>query len=110
MPTRWPNGSQAATPSRRSRGAITLSFTGLPPRLTQMIANHDQALARLMDRLREAPLTACDAFPVIFGRDIGAAEYGLALVEAVAHMNHLGRLGQARRTRRGDGAWLWHPA
>ena len=87
-----------------------LPFTGLPLRLSQMISNHDLALARLLDRLRDAPGTACDAFPAIFRRDIGAAEYGLALVEAVAHLNHLGRLGQARRIRRDDGAWLWHPA
>jgi glyoxylase-like metal-dependent hydrolase (beta-lactamase superfamily II) len=87
-----------------------LPFTGLPLRLEQMIANHDQALTRLMDRLRQAPATACDGFAAIFGRDVGGAEHGLALVEAVAHMNHLGRLGQARRTQRDDGAWLWHPA
>jgi glyoxylase-like metal-dependent hydrolase (beta-lactamase superfamily II) len=87
-----------------------LPFTGLGTRLAQMIANHDEALIRLLNRLREGPATACDCFDAIFRRRIGAGEYGLALVEAVAHLNHLGRLGQARRTRRDDGAWLWHPA
>ena len=87
-----------------------LPFTGLPLRLGQMIANHDTALTRLLDRLRMGPATACDCFATIFRRDIGGGEYGLALVEAVAHLNHMGRLGQARRTRRDDGAWLWLPA
>ena len=87
-----------------------LPFSGLPLRLGQMIANHDDALTRLRDRLHVGPVTACDAFTTVFRRDIGTAEYGLALVEAVAHLNHLGRLGQARRIRRDDGAWLWHPA
>ena len=87
-----------------------LPFTGLPLRLSQMVENHVQALSRLRDHLLGSPATACDSFSVLYGRDIGGAEYGLALVEAVAHMNHLGRLGEARRTRRDDGAWLWHPA
>ncbi len=87
-----------------------LPFTGLPLRLGQMIANHDTALIRLRDRLRTGPATACDCFAAIFRRDIGGGEYGLALVEAVAHLNHLGWLGQARRMRRDDGAWVWLPA
>lgn len=86
-----------------------LPFTGLPLRLGQLIANHESALTRLLDRLREGPATACDCFTAIFRRNIGEGEYGLALVEAVAHLNHLGRLGQARRIRRDDGAWLWSP-
>lgn len=86
-----------------------LPFTGLPIRLEQMIDNHVSALDRLEDWLA-TPRTATDCFPVLFQRKIGPAEYGLALVEAVAHLNHLLQNGRARRSLRGDGAWLWQKA
>lgn len=84
-----------------------LPFTGLPLRLTQMIDNHHGALARLLDHLSE-PRTAAQCFAPLFKREIGEAEYGLALVEAVAHLNHLLRIGQASRHRTGSEAWIWH--
>ncbi|MEX5727875.1 glyoxylase-like metal-dependent hydrolase (beta-lactamase superfamily II) [Rhodovulum iodosum] len=83
-----------------------LPFTGLPTRLRQLIDNHHGALARLEEHLRE-PRTACDCFVPLFKREIGEGEYGLALVEAVGHVNHLTRTGRARRWRRDDGAWLF---
>lgn len=83
-----------------------LPYRGLPLRLSQMIENHAGALARLQERLAQ-PRTAVDCFPALFKREIGPAEYGLALVEAMAHLNHLLRNGRAVRTRRADGAWLW---
>lgn len=83
-----------------------LPFTGLPLRLRQMVDNHHGALARLTRHLSE-PRTAVECFPVLFQREIGDAEYGLALVEAVAHLNHLLVNGRATRQRRDDGAWLW---
>lgn len=83
-----------------------LPFTGLPLRLTQMIENHHGALARLLDHLAE-PRTAAECFAPLFKREIGEAEYGLALVEAVAHLNHLLHKGLAERRRDGGDAWLW---
>jgi glyoxylase-like metal-dependent hydrolase (beta-lactamase superfamily II) len=83
-----------------------LPFLGLPLRLRQLIGNHEHALDRLRDWLAE-PRTAADCFAPLFRRAIGSAEYGLALVEAVAHLNHLLGQGQAVRSRRADGAWLW---
>ena len=82
-----------------------LPFTGLPLRLTQMIDNHDGALARLRDHLAQ-PRRATDCFAPLFKRQIGPAEYGLALVEAVAHLNHLTRTGNAICHRQG-GVWFW---
>lgn len=83
-----------------------LPFTGLPFRLAQMIDNHHEALARLVDFL-DLPHVATDCFPALFRRIPGEAEYGLALVETVAHLNHLLRRGLLARHRRDDGAWLW---
>lgn len=83
-----------------------LPFTGLPLRLRQMVENHEGALARLRDHLSE-PRTATGCFLPLFKRDITGPEYGMALVEAVAHLNHLLLCGQTSRTLRADGAWLW---
>jgi len=81
-------------------------FTGLPGRLDQLIAGHRAALSRLRAHLRR-PRVACDCFVPLFGRRIDGDAYGLALVEAVAHLNHLLSEGAVRRWRREDGAWLW---
>lgn len=83
-----------------------MPFTDLPFRLSQLIENHHSALDRLRDFL-EAPRTAVDCFQPLFMRRISDSEYGLALVEAVAHVNHLLHLAEVSRVRRDDGAWLW---
>nr|WP_328701214.1 MBL fold metallo-hydrolase [Arenibacterium arenosum] len=87
-------------------GGHKLPFTGLPFRLQQLIENHHGALRRLTELLSEPkPASAC--FTTLFKRRIGPGEYGLALVEAIAHVNHLYKQGRVSRTRRDDGAWLY---
>lgn len=83
-----------------------MPYTGLPTRMRQMIENHLGALERLEAHL-SVPRRACECFPPLFKREIGPAVYGLALVEAVAHLNHLLQKDRARRWRGDDGAWLW---
>jgi len=83
-----------------------MPFTGLPARMRALIENHHTALARLLEHLSE-PRTAAQCFTVLFKRPIGEGEYGLALAESMAHLNHLFHLGQVTRTRRTDDAWLW---
>ena len=89
-------------------GGHKLPFTGLPLRLRQLIDNHHGALDRLQAALA-TPKRAGDVFVPVFGRQIGGGEYGLALVEAVAHMNHLWHAGRATRQLGADGAW-WFAA
>ncbi|GHG15329.1 MBL fold metallo-hydrolase [Paracoccus aerius] len=84
-----------------------LPFTGLPTRLRQLIENHHSALARLVAALREEPRSAVGCFDILFKRRIGAGEFGLALVEAVAHVNHLRRQGIVSQMGERDGALLW---
>ena len=83
-----------------------LPFTGLPLRLRQMIDNHHGALERLVAHLA-APKRAAECFAPLFKREIGPEVYGMALVETVAHLNHLLAQGRASRWRGADGAWLW---
>lgn len=90
-------------------GGHKLPFTGLPLRLEQMIENHHGALARLLDHLSE-PRTAGACFAPLFKRSIGRGEYGLALVEAIAHLNHLHQTGAATRMVLADGTYRWQAA
>lgn len=84
-----------------------LPFTGLPFRLRQMIENHRGGLTRLRAVLAEGPRTAVGCFDILFKRRIGDGEYGLALVEAVAHINHLHRAGLITAVGETEGATLW---
>ena len=86
-----------------------LPFTGLPARMRHLAENHHAALDRLRAFLTE-PHTAAECFPLLFRRKVDAGTYGLALVEAVAHLNHLHHRGEVTRRRRADGAWLWQIA
>lgn len=100
----------------RLRGLVTgpelvlpghkLPFTGVGARLDQLIENHVHGIARLREYLIE-PRRATDCFTLLFRRKIDAGSYGLALAEAVAHMNHLHAMGEATRTLGTDGAWRW---
>ena len=83
-----------------------LPFTGLPLRLTQMIASHEAALARLLDHL-SSPIRAVDCFSALYRRSLGPEDFGLALAETLAHLNCLHRQGQITRTLLSDGAWGW---
>lgn len=94
-------GSQLVLPGHK------LPFTGLPARMRQLIDNHHRALERLRDHISQGPCSAAECFPALFKRKIDGGTYGLALVEAVAHLNHLHQMGQIARERRGDGAWAY---
>ena len=81
-------------------------YTGLPLRLRQLIENHLAALERLRLRLAE-PATTHEILETLFERPIREKEYGMAIVEAAAHMNWLHQAGQASRRMGGAGAWIW---
>ena len=98
--------AEFATPDQLVLPGHKLPFTGLPLRLRQMSENHHAALARLVTALA-TPRRASECFGPLYKRDIGSAEYGLALVEAVGHLNHLLRLGTVRRWVGNDEAYLW---
>jgi hypothetical protein len=81
-------------------------FRGLPARLEELIRHQKAALAALVEHLA-TPRRASECFAPLYGRPIGEGEYGLALAEAVGHLNHLARTGGAVRSIAPDGAWLW---
>ncbi len=87
-------------------GGHKLPYTGLPLRLSQMIENHHAALDRLAVHIA-TPRTAHDCFAPLFKRTIGPEVYGLAIVEAVAHLNYLHRTGRAKRSLGTNNAWYY---
>ena len=97
---------QFAEPDHLVLPGHKMPFYGLETRLNQLIDNHHHALERLLAHLKSEQ-TADSCFAPLFKRKIGGGEYGLALVEAYGHLNHLFQLGQVTRRRREDGAWLW---
>jgi glyoxylase-like metal-dependent hydrolase (beta-lactamase superfamily II) len=86
-----------------------LPFNGLPHRMQQLADNHHTALDRLVTHL-DRPRVAADCFAPLFKRRVDEGIFGLALVETIAHLNHLLQTGRATRKRRADGAWLWQSA
>nr|WP_239031934.1 MBL fold metallo-hydrolase [Paroceanicella profunda] len=83
-----------------------LPFRGLGLRLRQLIDNHHTALERLTEHLR-TPRSAPECFVILFRRTIDDSTYGLALGEALGHLNALEARGLARRETGPDGVWRW---
>lgn len=106
----WLDSTRGFAPHAREDQLILpghkLPFTGLPFRLVQMVENHEAGLARLMDHLA-TPRRAAACFMPLFKREVGGAEYGMALVEAVANLNYLHRRGMVVRQLDASGAWMW---
>ncbi|MEE9454764.1 MAG: MBL fold metallo-hydrolase [Paracoccaceae bacterium] len=98
--------STLATPRHFVLPGHKRPFYGLPQRLKQLVENHHSALQRL-EKYLETPRTSAECFQPLFKRQIADDEYGLALVEAVGHLNHLHIKGKVARKRRKDGAWIW---
>ncbi len=81
-------------------------FFGLDIRLAELAAHQEASLDTLAAFLA-TPRRATDCFEVLYGRRIPEAIYGLALAEALGHLNHLHATGRATRHRADDGVWLW---
>ncbi len=81
-------------------------FRGLAPRLQQLIENHESALDRMRDALK-SPLTCGEVLETIFKRTVKDGEYGLALVEGLAHCNYLWHREEVTRTLGDDGMYRW---
>lgn len=81
-------------------------FVGVGARLAALVADAEAAQERLWATL-DAPKRAPECFDALYGRRIGAGEYGLALVEALGHLNHLRATGRAERRAGPEGVWLW---
>ena len=85
-----------------------LPYRGLPTRLHQLEVNQRAALDRLVAGMRQTPRSAVGCFDLLYRRHIGGREFGLALAEAVGHINHLHATGRVWHAgKNADGADLW---
>ncbi len=80
-------------------------FNGLHERIQQLHTHHEERLAELTAACGEQPLSAFDALPVLFQRQLDLHQTTFAMGEAVAHMNRLWHAGTLARTRGDDGVW-----
>ena len=86
--------------ARRVRGKGTLSEQQTTAYLTAeqaaraRVAGLRAALDRIEQGLRAGPRSVAGCFDLLYRRQIGKAEYGLALAEAVGHINHLHATGR----------------
>jgi glyoxylase-like metal-dependent hydrolase (beta-lactamase superfamily II) len=95
-----------ATEGRLALPGHRRPFTGVGDRLDQLVRHQEDALERLrgfLDRPRRGP----DCFETLYGRAIQPEIYGLALAEAIGHLNHLMHAGEVTRATAADGTWMW---
>ncbi len=80
-------------------------FVGLHQRVAQLQAHHAERLAELLGACQVTPLSAFDALPVLFKRDLDPHQTTFAMGEAIAHLNHLWHQGRVRRFKGATGEW-----
>ncbi len=78
-----------------------LPFYGLQQRIDDLRAHHESQIAKLLDAC-SAPLSAFEALPVLFRRELAGMHFLLALGEAVAHLEYLAHRGDLERQARGE--------
>jgi glyoxylase-like metal-dependent hydrolase (beta-lactamase superfamily II) len=82
-----------------------LPYRGIHTRIADLRAHHAERLDALAAAL-EVPRAATDCFSLLFRREIGPGNMGLAVGEALAHLHLLEWEGRARRERVND-TWMF---
>ena len=77
-------------------------FHGLHDRLDALTDHHEDRLEEAF-RASAEPRTATEIIPVLFPRAFEPRQLGLAMGEALSHLNYLVEAGRFTRTRDGDG-------
>ncbi|MDN5870710.1 MAG: MBL fold metallo-hydrolase [Nitrococcus sp.] len=80
-------------------------FRGLHARLAALERHHQVRLERLRLACHDAPLSAAEALPVLFRREIDSHGLFFAMGEAIAHLHQLWHAGELRRYRDKQGIY-----
>jgi len=80
-------------------------FRGVHTRVRQLQDHHRDHLAALMEACSRRALTAAEALPVLFKRELDLHQMTFAMGETVAHLHYLWFSGQLRRTHGDDGIY-----
>ncbi len=73
------------------------AFYGLHERLRFLIEHHQEHLLALEEACSSGASTAVELLPVLFKRELGGDQLGLAVGECVAHLNYLYQRGRLSR-------------
>jgi glyoxylase-like metal-dependent hydrolase (beta-lactamase superfamily II) len=77
-------------------------FHGLHKRIADLHHHHDERLARLLEGCA-SPITAFDALPLLFKRQLDDHQMMFAMGEAIAHLHYLLHQGKVRRIEDAQG-------
>ncbi|WP_342552564.1 MBL fold metallo-hydrolase [Paenibacillus sp. FSL R7-0652] len=78
-------------------------FTRFTERTAELLAHHEERLAKLTERLRESPANAYSICLYLFGDRLGTHQLRFAMSETLAHLQELIRRGVARQEQQPDG-------
>jgi glyoxylase-like metal-dependent hydrolase (beta-lactamase superfamily II) len=71
-------------------------FRGVHARIAELHEHHHRRLERLLEGC-ESPITAFEALPLLFRRQLDDHQLMFAMGEAIAHLHYLRQAGQVRR-------------
>lgn len=80
-------------------------FTGVHKRVEQLEDHHRDHLAELMEACASRDVSAADAMPILFKRELDLHQTTFAMGETVAHLHYLWFEGQLRRKLGDDGIY-----
>jgi len=80
-----------------------LPFHGLQRRIAQIVDHHHERLDRLRDGFNGARLSAAEAVPLMFRRDLDDHQMGFAMGECLAHLAYLESAGNMAGRLDSDG-------
>ena len=72
-------------------------FRNAPGRIAELESHHRERLEKVMDAAAPGPISAGDVLPVLFTPGLDGHQIGFAMGEALAHLNHLVKLGMLQR-------------
>ena len=96
-------GGPEGTRSRPQR--VLLQGAGLHARIRQLHDHHRDRLADVLEACRARPLSAADALPILFKRQLDLHQTTFAMGEAIAHLHALWHRGKVRRAKDAEGVW-----
>ncbi len=99
------DGFAAVPPGTLILPAHGQPYRGIHARIAELRRHHEEHLTKLAAVLRGEPRNAVGCFPLLFRREIGAHNMGLALGESLAHLHRLEAMGSVQRELDADGVY-----
>lgn len=79
------------------------------PVIERTAGHHEERCAKILEHLREAPMTAHELVLAMWRRKLSAFHHHFASFEILAHLEYMKRRGQLSPRLRTGGAMMWEP-